>query len=159
MKLLELTQPEIILVCGNLCSGKGTYCNTLKGYTHVATSDVVKQISGYSARSDLHKTADLDTQIADQLIDIIEHNKPIVVDGIRQMSIMQRIIDHFGEPNVKLVWLEVPLDTLKQRYQSRQHAKDDQDFDTAFNRDKTLGIGDVETFIKTQRNSSIVDHT
>ncbi len=149
MKLNELNTPHnIILLSGKLCSGKGTYCkNNLSGYDHVSVSDIVKRLSGFNKRSDLHTTKDLDTQIADELISICAHNPNVVIDGIRQLSIVTKLVDTFGDA-VDLQWLEVPQEELERRFNSRQDKKDDQDFNTAIQRDRDLGLDDVEHHFK-----------
>lgn len=149
MKLNEIdNKRHIVLLSGKLCSGKGTYCsNNLPGYTHISVSDIVKQISGFNKRSDLHTTKDLDTQIADELISIISHHNPVVIDGIRQKSIVDKIQSAFGD-KVELRWLEVSPEELERRYSSRQDKKDDQDFNTALQRDRDLGLDDVEQHFK-----------
>lgn len=160
MKLNELDNQapkrHIVLLSGKLCSGKGTYCsNVLPGYTHVSVSDIVKSISGFNKRSELHTTKDLDTQIADELISIISHHNPIVIDGIRQLSIVKRIQDAFGD-GVDLQWLDVPQHELERRYNSRQDKKDDQDFNTALQRDRDLGLDDVEQHFR--QHGTIIDN-
>ena len=156
-KLDELVQDKrseknksIVLVFGRLCSGKGTFCQPYlkQGYNHTTTSDIVKRVSGKSTRSELTKTADLDTQIAEEMIAEIEKSQPIIVDGIRQKSIVERILAHFGESNVELIWLEVPADIRRQRFTSRAASKDDQSFDDAEQSDSKLGIDNLESSIK-----------
>lgn len=144
------SKKSIVLVFGRLCSGKGTYCKPMidQGYNHVTTSDIVKQVSGKSTRSELTKTHDLDTTIADAMIEHIENNQPIVVDGIRQTSIVDRVTDYFGIDAIDMIWLEVPPDIRKQRFISRASSKDDQSFEDAEKADSKLGIGDLEKSIK-----------
>ena len=68
-EIAEQSKP-IILVFGRLCSGKGTFCEPYmkQGYNHITTSDVVRKVSGKSARSELAKTGDMDQMIADEMI-------------------------------------------------------------------------------------------
>jgi len=154
----SIVKPHIVLVSGKLCSGKGTYCAQFPEYHHIATSSVVKQISGLNKRSELHGTGKLDKQIADELINQASQYPLVIIDGIRQQSIVQYIINHFGESNVELRWLNVPEEELRRRYQVRGDEKDDQQFDIAMKRDYDLGLGDVEAFIKSHPKGKIVNH-
>ncbi|MFY0656155.1 MAG: AAA family ATPase [Neptunomonas phycophila] len=142
---------------GRLCSGKGTFCQKYikQGYTHITTSDIVRAVSGKSTRSELTKTGDLDTKIAEEMIGVIESQKPIVIDGIRQTSIVESVLQHFGEENVEMIWLEVPANVRRERFTNRAAAKDDQSFDDAEQSDSKLGIDDLETSIKSR--TKIVD--
>ena len=158
MKLSNIKKKPIILVSGKLCSGKGTYCKQFPDYYHIATSDVVKQISGLTKRSELHGTKSLDVQIASHLISLIEQHKPVIVDGIRQQSIIDAIIQHFGLEQIELQWLEVPDQELQRRYYQRSDNKDDQSFEIAMKRDYDLGLGDVESFIKSHPHSKIINY-
>jgi hypothetical protein len=58
------------------------------------------------------------------------HN--IVIDGIRQASIVEYILERF--PEAHLVWLEVPTETRRRRYETRNADKDTESFDVADNR-------------------------
>lgn len=160
MSLLDNKDKNIFLVFGKLCSGKGTFCQryTERGYTHIATSDVVKRVSGAQTRSGLHNTKHLDMAIADELISLIRNNERIIIDGIRQLSIVERILQEFGKENVTLFWLEVPVEELKRRYHSRADVKDDQDFEDAITRDDQLGLGELEQQLKKRKELLVVDY-
>lgn len=160
MKLQEVAQQpkSIVLVFGRLCSGKGTYCEKYirQGYHHVTTSDIVKAVSGSKTREQLQKTGSMDQQILQQMIQTIEQNKPIVVDGIRQKSIVEGVLSHFGEDAVELVWLEVPSDIRKERFSKRAASKDTKSFEDSEAGDSALGLDDVETFVKPR--SSVINN-
>lgn len=147
---LNRKMPKITLVFGRLCSGKGTFCQqyTKNGYAHFTTSDFVKKVSGKQTRSGLSTTADLDQRIADEMIDTIDGLDLVIIDGIRQVSIVQRILNHFGEDEVDLVWLEVPADIRRERFDKRAATKDDISFEDAEAGDSKLGLDDVEATFK-----------
>jgi hypothetical protein len=56
----------------------------------------------------------------------------IVVDGIRQVSIVDRILSAY--PDAELVWLEVPVEERKRRYDNRKDVKDVEPFEIADNK-------------------------
>jgi len=156
MNLTEVTNTDkpIILVFGRLCSGKGTYCLSKKyqNYTHITTSDIVKKVSGKHTRGDLQKTADFDVQIADEMITFIKKNKSSIIDGIRQKSIVDKIISTFGNDQIDLIWLDVPSDIRKARFTSRSRDNDDQGFEKAEAGDSALGLDDLEAHYRSMSN-------
>jgi predicted kinase len=166
MKLNEIAQPDdkpIILVYGKLCSGKGTFCGNYTDYVKIVTSDVVRQVSGETKRSGLGKTAHLDTAIAAELKKQISHQinngNKVIVDGIRQKSIVSHILQQFGEDNVEQIWLEVPNDELKRRFNSRGADKDDQEFEKSYKQDEELGLGELEPWLKSNPKVKQVNHS
>lgn len=157
-----MNKKPIHLVSGELCSGKGTYCNALRnthGYEIISVSDTVRAISGKTKRSELTKTSDLDSQILSSLVIQIEKNFklqiPVIVDGIRQVSIAQGIVDHFGKENVTATWLDVDKDEQQSRFKNRSADKDDQDLDSLLQLDKELGTLDVRAWMQSS-NGQIV---
>lgn len=150
MKLTEiLNSKQIVLVCGNLASGKGHYAATyFPNYNIISVSSIVKSLTKFKTRSELSTTKSLDHQIADELINTIEPLDKVVIDGIRQLSILKRLQEHFGSDIKDIIWLDVPEQTLKQRFEKRNSGKDDMSFDEALQSDKELGIGDVEDYIR-----------
>lgn len=132
MKLNEIAANKpIILVFGKLCSGKGTYCGSeYPSYVKIITSDVVRKVSGETKRSGLGNTGHLDILIANelnkQIKQLIDDGKNVIVDGIRQQTIVNELITQFGKKNIEMIWLEVPVPELKKRYYGRGHSKDDQ---------------------------------
>ena len=151
MKLMEIVQNrEIILVCGNLCSGKGHFCETkYPDYYRIGVSDIVRGLSMAQDRNELSKTAHLDTQIVEALSDEIRKHDKVIVDGIRQPTILYALRNRFAGDIKDIIWLDVPEDTLRQRYAARASAKDKATtFDQAVQGDKNLGLGDVENYIR-----------
>jgi len=160
VRLFEATSERpIVLVFGKLCSGKGTYCApfTRSGFKHISTSDIVKRLSGAKTRGELQHTADKGPAIAQELVEIIGKNRKVIVDGIRQPEIVDAIVSRFGRDNIEMVWLDVPDDIRKARFDQRGAAKDDQTFADADLGDQKLGMDKIEAKYKPQ--SQIVDHT
>lgn len=148
MKLNDITR-QIVLVSGKICSGKGHYCATrFPEYKQITVSDVVRSIANVASRSELSKTIALDQQIADKLIEEISKYQLVIVDGIRQLSILKRLQQHFGSQIEDIIWLDVPEETLRQRFAGRQHNKDDMSFDDSLNKDQEMGLGDVEQYMR-----------
>jgi adenylate kinase family enzyme len=139
---------HVILVFGKLCSGKGTFCKQYAdiGYLHISTSDVVKMVSGKSTRQDLQTTGSLDQKIVDKMIEIIDNHNYVIIDGIRQCSIIERLLQTY--PKVQMVWLEVDEDIRKLWFDQRGDAKDNITFDQAQIGDDKLGLGQVESKYK-----------
>lgn len=156
MKLFEIsTQRSIVLVCGNLCSGKGHFCETkYPDYTRIGISDIVRELSKAKDRQEMSKTGFLDMMIVAKLIPMISQHDKVIVDGIRQLSILHALENHFGQQIKDVIWLEVPHETLRARYEQRASAKDKAfTFDQALKSDQDLGIGDVEDYIKRKHRS------
>lgn len=141
----------IILVLGKICAGKGTYCQSFPEKKHITVSDIVKKVSGVRSRSDLQQTSQFDYLIADELIEKIRFyldEQDVIVDGIRQLSIIRAIVKEFGKENVDVIWLEVPTEERKRRFETRKRQRDDVPFEQADIRDTSLGLGDVENWAK-----------
>ena len=100
-------------------------------------SDIVKNIISSNNRDALQNSLHLDSQIGTTLINNIyiacmANREHIVVDGIRQVSIVDRILDAY--PEAELVWLEVPAEERKRRYEARKDVKDVEPFEVADNK-------------------------
>lgn len=144
----HLNKP-IVLVLGRICAGKGTYCHQFPEKKHIVVSDIVKRIGGVRSRSDLQETGDLDRLIAEDLIKEIRlHDEDVLVDGIRQLSIIRAITREFGKNKVDVLWLEVPKRERLHRFSNRGHRRDDIPFEQADTRDESLGIGEVENWAR-----------
>jgi predicted kinase len=160
MKLDHLKTPRIVLVFGKLCSGKGTYCaNQYPDRVHIVTSNVVRQVSGAATRDRLQDTKQLDQAIAAELINqtklALGTGRDVVIDGIRQRSIVEWITKEFGVDNVGIVWLDVPREELQRRYLNRKDAKDTQAFDQAYAKDEELGLAELHPWL----NANLKVHT
>ncbi len=135
-----MKQSELILIFGRICSGKSSF----QARAHrIVVSDIVRELINSNDRTQLQNTQHLDQQIAERILKRIEdyhylmandlikvHN--IVVDGIRQSSIVEYLLKHF--PEAELVWLEVPTEVRKRRYEIRNADKDTESFDIADNK-------------------------
>jgi hypothetical protein len=125
-------KPKVTLVFGRICSGKGSY---MKDSYRVVVSDIVKNIVSSTNRDALQNSMHFDNRIAQSLIDHTVqsfdqgYTDHVVVDGIRQASIVDRVLDTF--PDAEMVWLEVPVEERKRRYEARQDAKDVESFELA----------------------------
>lgn len=135
-----MKESQIILVFGRICSGKSTFQS--QAY-RVVVSNIVRKLINSNDRSQLQNTQHLDEQIAQRILGRIEtyqmlmandviktHN--IIIDGIRQPSIVSRVLEQY--PQSTLVWLEVPADKRKMRYELRADIKDVEPFEIADNK-------------------------
>ena len=142
---------RIVLLFGKICSGKSTYADALcyiSKAKRITVSDIVKRVSGKATRSELQDTAHMDVLIAHELaIECKNYNK-VVIDGIRQVSIVEGLITHFGKENIDMIWLEVPDDIRKHRFYGRSISKDDIGFEEADKRDEKLGLLELQNKLK-----------
>lgn len=156
MKLTEIAEPntnpkEIILVCGNLASGKGHYAQTyFPNADVIGVSSIVKGMTNFKTRSELSTTANLSNVIANHLIERILNSskEQVVVDGIRQIEIMEKLQRYFKDQIKDVIWLDVPENERRERFEKRNSGKDDMSFDKSVQSDKQLGIDDVEAHIR-----------
>lgn len=142
---------KIVLLFGKICSGKSTYADALCYVTkakRITVSDIVKRVSGKTTRSELQQTQDLDADIAAELINEINKYDKIVIDGIRQDTIVWHIVNYFGMDAITMVWLEVPDEIRKHRFYDRVVAKDDISFEEADQKDIKLGLERVAEVFK-----------
>jgi dephospho-CoA kinase len=134
---------KVVLLFGKICSGKSTYADALCYVTkakRITVSDIVKRVSGKVSRSELQGTAHMDREIALELIAEIKKYDKVVIDGIRQLSIVVELAAEFGQEELSLIWLEVPDDIRKYRFYDRSISKDDITFEEADARDEKLGL-------------------
>lgn len=142
---------RIVLLFGKICSGKSTYADALCYVTkakRITVSDIVKRVSGKISRSELQNTAHMDKEIALELIQVISSYDKVVVDGIRQYTIVLELAAEYGIDNLDLIWLEVPDDIRKYRFHDRAVSKDDITFEDADARDEKLGLKDLQDKLK-----------
>jgi predicted kinase len=110
---------KVVLLFGKICSGKSTYADALCYVTkakRITVSDIVKRVSGKVSRSELQGTAHMDKEIALELIAEIKKYDKVVIDGIRQYSIVVELVAEFGMDSLDLIWLDVPDDIRKYRF-------------------------------------------
>jgi hypothetical protein len=127
-------KPSIKLIFGRICSGKGSY---LPDVRRIVVSDIVKRIVSSTNRDALQNSLHLDNQIGTTLINSIyiatmANEEHIVVDGIRQTTIVDRVLNMY--PDAELIWLEVPVEERKRRYENRKDIKDVEPFEIADNK-------------------------
>jgi predicted kinase len=142
---------RIVLLFGKICSGKSTYADALCYVTkakRITVSDIVKRVSGKVSRSELQGTAHMDKEIALELIAEIKKYDKVVIDGIRQLSIVVELAAEFGKEELGLVWLEVSDEIRKYRFRDRSVAKDDITFEEADIRDEKLGLKELAESLK-----------
>ena len=113
----------------------------------ITVSNLVKNILNTTDRSKLQNSQHLDQEIADSILmtmfHVCEQYPVVVVDGIRQVSIVNRVLEEF--PNAELVWLEVPTEERKRRYEHRKDIKDIEPFDIADNKPIELECSKIFT--------------
>lgn len=127
-------KPKVTLVFGRICSGKGRY--TEDADCRIVVSDIVRFILKSEDRTVLQNSLDLDNEIARRLLHALDSALAIfdniVVDGIRQVSIVDRVLQAY--PEAEMVWLEVPTEERKRRYEARRDVKDVEPFEVADNK-------------------------
>ena len=142
---------RITLLFGKICSGKSTYADALCYVTkakRITVSDIVKRVSGKASRSELQQTEHLDVAITEELCAEIAKYRTVVIDGIRQYSIVRSLVEKFGLDCFDMVWLEVPDDVRRYRFYDRAISKDDITFEEADERDDKLGLGELQNKLK-----------
>lgn len=131
---------KVTLLFGRICSGKSSYREG-ELIPRIVVSNLVRALisehGGTANRDKLQNTLYLDNLIADSILLCLDTYKhayglDIIVDGIRQVSIVERVLEVY--PDAELVWLEVPTEERKRRYESRGDAKDVEPFEIADNK-------------------------
>lgn len=132
---VALKRSKITLLFGRICSGKSSY-RSEEYVPRIIVSNLVRSIIADQAatRDQLQETMHLDHLIADSIIKCIDvyemsYGLDIIVDGIRQVSIVEMVLEKY--PDAELVWLEVPTEERKRRYESREDSKDIEPFEVA----------------------------
>ena len=141
--------PRITLLFGKICSGKSSL---YEDSYRIVVSNIVRGIIHSTNRADLQNTIHLDDKIAEAVIMTIDHaidkHSHIVVDGIRQASIVKKVLQHY--PNAELVWLSVPAEERKRRYEARKDAKDVEPFEVADNKPIEVECQNIFSIFKEQ---------
>lgn len=140
---------KITLLFGRICSGKSTMYPDAK---RVVVSNIVKDILETTDRDKLQDSLHLDLQIARaicvNLYHYAEQYPHVVVDGIRQSTIVNFLLAEF--PDLEMIWLEVPIEERKRRYESRKDIKDVQPFEIADNKPIELECQNIFSIFKEQ---------
>lgn len=141
--LMDNMESKITLLFGRICSGKTSYKpNAYKVVVSNLVRAVIADYAPTATRDQLQDTMHLDNKIAESIIMVTDyavniHKRPeIVIDGIRQVSIVEKVLEKY--PDAELVWLEVPVEERKRRYESRGDAKDVEPFEVADNKNIEL---------------------
>ncbi len=138
---------KLTLLFGRICSGKSSL---YKDSYRIIVSNLVRGIINSASREDLQNTMHLDNKIAESVIRtidyVIDEHPHVVVDGIRQASIVNKVLQHY--PKAELVWLEVPVQERKRRYEARKDVKDVEPFDIADNKEIELSCQDIYRMFK-----------
>ena len=139
----------LTLLVGRICSGKSTY---KPDACRIVVSNIVKDIIKSSDRSQLQDTMHLAKRIATAITMIIDTSQhmfdEIIVDGIRQPEIVEELLKY--HPYADLVWLEVPEEERKRRYETRKDAKDTESFEIADNKAIELECQKIFSIFKDQ---------
>lgn len=142
-----MTTNKITLLFGRICSGKSTMYPDAK---RIVVSNIVKGILETTDRDKLQDSMHLDLEIARSicmnLYHYAEQYPHVVVDGIRQSTIVDFILAEF--PDAEMMWLEVPVEERKRRYESRKDKKDVQPFEVADNKPIELECQNIFTIFK-----------
>jgi len=140
---------RLTLLFGRICSGKTSY---YPDSCRIVVSNLVRDIINSTSREELQNTMHLDQRIANSILDtldyIVDEHPHIVVDGIRQASIVHEVLKCY--PDAELVWLEVPVEERKRRYESRRDIKDVEPFDVADNKPIELECQEIFSIFEKQ---------
>ena len=120
-------------VVGNV-SGDAS-CGSIGKVGRTYVSNIVRALVESSDRDKLQNSMHLDDQIAKKILEgpeLMEHTEEIIIDGIRQVSIVNKILEVY--PDAEMIWLEVPVEERKRRYEARGAVKDIEPFEVADNK-------------------------
>lgn len=134
----------ITFVCGQLCSGKTLYSNTLSDMDksiYVEVGNLVRRWKNTQDRKELQDSKQLADRIISYIKDDTKAFDKVVVSGVRQREILEAF------PKATLLWIDCPQEVRKQRYLNRQRDGDSQTFEQAEQGDINLGILEVKKYI------------
>ncbi len=135
----------ITFVCGQLCSGKTLYSETLREIdsgVYIEVGNLVRRWKETQDRKELQDSKHLSSKIIDYIkTDAKAFSGQIVVSGVRQKEILEAF------PEATLLWIECPTEVRKQRYLARRRDGDTQTFEEAEQGDINLGILEVKQYI------------
>ena len=134
----------ITFVCGQLCSGKTLYSNTLSDMDksiYVEVGNLVRRWKNTQDRKELQDSKQLADKIISYIKDDVKAFDKVVVSGVRQKEILEAF------PEATLLWIECPKEVRKQRYLARQRDGDTQTFEEAEQGDIDLGILEAKQYI------------
>lgn len=144
---------SVTLLFGRICSGKSSFKpNAYKVGVSQLVRAVISDYAPTATREQLQDTMHLDTKIAESILMVTDYatqlykHPEVVIDGIRQVSIVEMILEKY--PNAELIWLEVPTEERKRRYESRQDIKDVESFEIADNKPIELECQEIYSTFK-----------
>ena len=152
---------KIVFLFGEICSGKSTY-DFGQQSMRITVSNIVKRLMQSEDREVLQNSKHLDGTIVDEILkeitSLFDHPQPlphtIIIDGIRQYSIVQQLERYIGrgflDVELEYKWLEVDSVERKRRFEARKDPKDTLTFEEAEKRDNTLGLSDLFRILKEQ---------
>jgi len=149
---------QVLFLTGPIASGKTYFAkHHAPNHTYLSISSIVKGLISSTKRSELQDTGNLDSKIASETIRFISQSlltsDKVLIDGVRQLSIIVAILKYFktsiitGDIRFRLIWLEVPEKTLRERYEKQTDKKNDVSFDDAIKRDDELGLSEIRKII------------
>ena len=103
----------ITFVCGQLCSGKTLYSQTLceiDKSIYVEVGNVVRRWKNTSDRKQLQNSKELAKRLIAYIRDDAKAFGRLVVSGVRQKEILEAF------PEATLLWIECPKEVRNQRY-------------------------------------------
>jgi len=132
---------EVILLFGRICSGKSSF-QASTSY-RISVSNIVKDLIKSEDRTKLQNSLHLDERIAEEVVGVLDaittcvekgiiKRRPIIVDGIRQSTIVDKILEWY--PDSHLIWLNTSEHIRKVRYERRDDIKDTESFEVADNK-------------------------
>lgn len=134
----------ISFVCGQLCSGKTLYSETLSNIdksVHIEVGNLVRRWKNTQDRKDLQDSKQLAQRIITCIKEDAQSFSKLVVSGVRQKEILESF------PEATILWIECPKEVRKQRYLNRQREGDTQTFEEAEQGDINLGILETKEYI------------
>lgn len=152
---------HVTFVSGYICSGKSRYGKQNPEAITISVSGIIKEIIKANTRKELQATAHLDYDISQKLMDVVEgeFGQQLIIDGIRQVSIFNSVQVHLDQLGIewKCVWIEVPIEICKKRFEAKNDGKENISFEEAFERDKQLGLLDLKQLWK-ENNCTIINN-
>lgn len=152
---------KVKIIIGEICSGKTTFSSSFSEDCRIDVGSIVRSLTAIEERT---FDESLDKDIIEALLQEIDLNhvtgeSEIAIVGMRQISILEAVIIHCQETGVdyQIIYLEVPTEVRRQRYEARQAAKDVSiEFDFADQKDKELGLYALIQYIKHRQDTTII---
>jgi hypothetical protein len=137
---------EIKFIFGRICSGKDFICKEMNkndDYHIITISNILRKITGLTKRSDLLMTEDLKEDIFKEIKKEFEGEDKIIVNGIRQIEVLEYILKDYGDNDIQMYWVDCKDEIRKNRFENRQSNKDNLSIEEADERDNKMGLGEI----------------